>query len=79
MSNSFHVTRSQGGYRVELYRSGKPYVTFVDGLTREAAEQEARSLEKLWQNIKNRRDVPPHTLRQQVLLRTDRDALSHRQ
>ena len=32
MSNSFHVARSHGGYRVELFRSGKPYVTFVDGL-----------------------------------------------
>ena len=58
MSNSFHVARSHGGYRVELFRSGKPYVTFVDGLTREAAEQEARSLERLWQNIKIRWDVP---------------------
>ena len=58
MSNSFHVARSHGGYRVELFRSGRPYVTFVDGLTREAAEQEARSLERLWQNIKIRRDVP---------------------
>ena len=58
MSDSFHVARSQSGYRVELYRSGKPYVTFVDGLTREAAEQEARSLERLWQKIKIRRDVP---------------------
>jgi len=58
VSNSFHVARSQRGYRVELYRSGKPYVTFVNGLTREAAEQEARSLERLWQNIKIRRDVP---------------------
>jgi uncharacterized protein YjhX (UPF0386 family) len=58
MSNSFHVAGSQGGYRVELYQSGKPYVTFVDGLTREAAEQEACSLERLWQKIKIRRDVP---------------------
>jgi len=58
MSDSFRVARSQRGYRVELYRSGKPYVAFVDGLTREAAEQEARSLERLWQNIKVRRDAP---------------------
>jgi hypothetical protein len=57
MSNSFHVAKSQLGYRVELYRSGKPYVTFVDGLSREAAEQEARSLDTLWRKI--RRDVPP--------------------
>jgi len=56
MSNSFHVARSQSGYRVELYRSGKPYTTFVDGLTREAAEQEARSLDTLWRKL--RRDAP---------------------
>jgi len=56
MSNSFHVARSQHGYRVELYRGDKPYVTFVDGLTREVAEQEARSLDTLWQKI--RRNVP---------------------
>jgi hypothetical protein len=56
MSDSFHVARSQGGYRVEVYRSGKPYVTFVDGLTREAAEQEARSLDTLWRKIS--RNVP---------------------
>ncbi len=56
MPNSFHVARSQRGYRVELYRSDKPYVTFVDGLTREAAEQEARSLDTLWRKI--RRNVP---------------------
>ena len=63
MSNSFHVARSESGYRVELHRGGKPYVTFVDGLTKEAAEQEARSLEMLWEKIKIRRDVPsPHTV-----------------
>jgi hypothetical protein len=43
MSTNFHVARSQFGSRL-LYRSGKPYLTFVDGLTREAAEPEARSL-----------------------------------
>lgn len=56
MSNSFHVAKSKLGYRVELHRSGKPYVTFVDGLTKEAAEQEARSLDTLWRKI--RPDVP---------------------
>jgi len=56
MSTSFHVARSESGYKVELHRDGKPYVTFVDGLTKEAAEQEARSLEILWQKIK--RDAP---------------------
>jgi len=52
MSDHFHVARSQSGYRVELYRGGKPYVTFVDGLTKEAAKQEAQSLDVLWQKIR---------------------------
>ena len=52
MADHFHVARSQNGYRVELYRGGKPYVTFVDGLTKEAAEQEARSLDQLWRKIR---------------------------
>ncbi len=52
MANNFHVARSQSGYRVELHRGGKPYVTFVDGLTKEAAEQEARSLDRLWRKIR---------------------------
>jgi len=52
MPDHFHVARSQSGYRVELYRGGKPYVTFVDGLTKEAAEQEARSLDRLWRRIR---------------------------
>jgi len=56
MPNRFHVARSQRGYRVELYRGDEPYVTFVDGLTREAAEQEARSLDTLWRKIS--RNVP---------------------
>jgi hypothetical protein len=52
MSNDFHVARSQNGFRVELHRGGKPYVTFVDGLTKEAAEQEAHKLDLLWQRIR---------------------------
>ena len=59
MSTSFHVARSESGYKVELHRDGKPYVTFVDGLTREAAEQEARSLDALWRKLQ--RNVPPRT------------------
>jgi len=51
MSNIFHVARPESGYRVELHRGGES-VTFVDGLTKEAAEQEARSLELLWQRIR---------------------------
>ena len=58
MSDSFHVARSQSGYRVELHRNGKPYVTFVDGLTKEAAEREALSLGVLWQRIRVRVPLP---------------------
>ena len=52
MPNNFHVVRYPSGYRVELHRGGKPYVTFVDGLTREAAKQEAQNLDLLWQRIR---------------------------
>ena len=58
MLRNFHVARSPSGYRVELHRRGKPYVTFVDGLTKEAAEQEARSLDVLWQKIRVRGPSP---------------------
>jgi hypothetical protein len=58
MSDSFHVARSQRGYRVELHRDGKPYATFVDGLTKEAAEQEARALGILWERIRVRVPSP---------------------
>jgi hypothetical protein len=51
VQNEFRVTESATGYRVELCRNGKPYVTFMDGLTREGAEREARSLMALWAKI----------------------------
>jgi hypothetical protein len=53
--NDFRVTESTRGYRVELCRDGKPYVTFMDGLTKEGAEREARSLMAFWTRI----SVPP--------------------
>lgn len=55
MHNDFRVTESARGYRVELCRDGKPYVTFMDGLTQEGAEREARSLMAFWTRI----SVPP--------------------
>lgn len=58
MRDSFQVARSQSGYRVELHRDGKPYATFVDGLSKEAAEQAARSLGLLWQRIRVRVPSP---------------------
>jgi len=54
MPDNFQVAKSQSGYRVELHRHGKPYATFVDGLSKEAAEREARSLGVLWQRIRAR-------------------------
>ena len=59
MSDHFRVARSQRGYRVELCRGGKPFVTFVDGLTKEAAEQQAHSLDVLWQRIRVNVASPP--------------------
>lgn len=56
VQDEFRVTQSlNGGYCVELCRDGKPYVTFVDGLTRPGAEREARSLTALWDKISVRR------------------------
>ena len=51
MQSEFRVRESARGYRVELCRAGEPYVTFMDGLTQEGAEREARSLTVLWENI----------------------------
>lgn len=51
MRDEFRVKKSSAGYGVELCRDGKPYVTFVDGLTRQSAEREARSLTALWVKI----------------------------
>ena len=61
MQNEFRVRESVRGYRVELCRDGKPYVTFMDGLTQEGAEREARSLTALWARIS-----VPHPMREQV-------------
>jgi len=51
VQSEFRVRESERGYRVELCRDGKPYVTFMDGLMQEAAEREARSLMALWARI----------------------------
>jgi hypothetical protein len=51
MQSEFRVKESASGYRVELCRDGEPYVTFMDGLTQEGAEREARSLMALWARI----------------------------
>lgn len=53
--DEFRVAESTGGYRVELHRAGKPYVTFMDGLTHDAAEKAVRSLTALWAKIGARR------------------------
>ncbi len=51
MSTEFRVKQSEKGHRVVLYRKGLPYVTFADGLTKEAAEREAHLLSVLWSRI----------------------------
>ena len=55
--NEFRVRTSPNGFCVELCRDGEPYVTFIDGLTRQAAEQEARALTELWRRISTPRDT----------------------
>jgi len=57
VQNEFRVRESARGYRVELCRDGAPYVTFMDGLTREGAEREALSLAALWARISVRQPI----------------------
>lgn len=52
-ASEFRVEKSERGYRVALYRNGDYYVTFVDGLTKAAATQEALSLSTFWQRIRS--------------------------
>ena len=51
LDDEFQVRQSHTGHRVELCRNGESYVTFMDGLTREGAEREARALTVLWLKI----------------------------
>jgi hypothetical protein len=51
--SEFRVEKSDRGYRVTLYRNGEYYVTFVDGLTKAAATQEALSLAAFWRRIRS--------------------------
>lgn len=51
--SEFRVEKSEKGYRVALYRKGEYYVTFVDGLTKAAATQEALSLTTFWRRIRS--------------------------
>ncbi len=55
--DQFRVGRSSTGYRVELCRDGHPYVTFLDGLTKEGAERQVRALSALWLRISPRPDA----------------------
>ncbi len=57
MSTEFRVNKSDKGHRVVLYRKGLPYVTFADGLTKEAAEREAHLLTVLWSRIRREPEV----------------------
>ncbi len=57
LQDEFKVKESSTGYRVELCRHGKPYVTFLGGLTREGAERQARSLTALWAKISTPKSI----------------------
>src|SRR5579872_16892 len=50
--SEFRIKQSLRAYRVELLRDGEPYITSLDGLSRQCAECEVRSLSALW--VKNR-------------------------
>lgn len=52
MNADFRIEKSDCGYRVELYREGKPYVTFLDGLSKGGAEREAYRLTVLWNKLR---------------------------
>lgn len=47
----FRVVQISNGYGVELLRNGEPYVMFLQGVTRQAAERSARDLTALWRRI----------------------------
>lgn len=47
----FRVVPSSGTYAVELLRDGEPYVVFLHGLKRQAAEEAVRDLTRLWRRI----------------------------
>ncbi len=68
MRDEFRVKESASGYCVELWRGDEPYVTFMDGLTRQGAEREARSLAALWARISVPQpiDVPLRTAQNSV-------------
>jgi len=48
MNTDFRTEKSDSGYRIVMYRNGEPYVTFLNGLSKGAAEREAQSLAILW-------------------------------
>jgi hypothetical protein len=53
--DEFIVRKSLKGYSVELFRNGQHCVSFLDGVTQENAEREARNLAALWNKISVRR------------------------
>jgi hypothetical protein len=61
VQNEFRVAESARGYRVELCRDGESYVTYMDGLTQECAEREARSLMVLLEKMS-----VPHPMRERA-------------
>jgi len=72
VQNEFRVRESARGYRVELCRDGKPYVTFMDGLTQQGAEREARSLMALWARISAPHPIPERVPAMEKIVSVDR-------
>ena len=48
MKSFFRMTKSNDGYAIELFCGGAPYLTYVDGLSKAAAERELQILTALW-------------------------------
>ncbi len=57
--DEFVVQKSPKGYSVELFRNGQHCATFLDGVSRDNAEREARKLAALWKKISARGQSHP--------------------
>lgn len=57
--DEFVVQKSLKGYSIELFRDGQHCATFIDGVSRDNAEREARKLAALWKKISVRGQSHP--------------------
>jgi hypothetical protein len=57
--DEFVVQKSLKGYSIELFRDGQHCATFIEGVSRDNAEREARKLAALWKKISVRGQSHP--------------------